>query len=527
LLFVDPFFLFVLLPAAVCASYITRLYAGLTAALAVVVVASAIFYAPYGALPAALLATSLSLNFIIGISLSKESDGEQGGRNTLLAVGLVVNFAALATFKYLDQLAALVAPSTGPILGIAIPAGISFYTFHQAVFLLHAYNRQVEVMSFLKGARSIPGKLAAFIRYGAFVAFFPQLIIGPITYMSEFAPQLQSGGFGRPRIDNIQVGVTLVVIGLFKKLCIADTLAGVVNRIYAETAAGIPISPRHAVLAIIGYFFQLYFDFSGYSDIALGIARLFGLRLPINFDSPLRATGIVDFYRRWHITLTRVIGVFVFTPLSLWGTRTALERGYKGWRRRALGAWLPFLGTFQVIALWHAAKYTFIIFGVVHALWYILETEARTSDVFKAYRTRTSDRLRLIAGMAITVVPLMLTFALFRSESLTAFWNLLSALIVAAPTPPVDEYIKRREWLEIAVIAAIVYLFPNIYEVLKPYRPGIAIFDNEPTTVPIFQVTWRPTLIWGLIVSVLAALVFPILIFRRRFSMRGFERWVF
>jgi D-alanyl-lipoteichoic acid acyltransferase DltB (MBOAT superfamily) len=408
------------------------------------------------------------------------------------------------------------------MLGIAIPAGISFYTFHQAVFLLHAYNRQVEVVGFLKGARSISGKLAAFIRYGAFVAFFPQLIIGPITYLSELAPQLRSGRFGRLRIDDIQVGVTLVVIGLFKKLCIADTLAGVVNRIYDETAAGVSVSPRHAVLAIIGYFFQLYFDFSGYSDIALGIARLFGLRLPINFDSPLRATGIVDFYRRWHITLTRVIVVFIFTPLSLWGTRTALERGYKGWRRRVLGAWLPFFGTFQVIALWHAAKYTFMIFGVIHGLWYIIETEIRTSQVFKDYRIRTSDRLRTIGGMAITVVPLMLTFALFRSESLTAFWNLLSALIGAAPAQPPYEYINRRVWLEIAAIAAIVYLLPNIYEVLKPYRPCIVVFANEPTTAPIFRVTWRPNFIWGLIVCLLAALVFLNLNIPAPFLYAGF-----
>jgi alginate O-acetyltransferase complex protein AlgI len=508
LLFVEPLFLFILLPAALCAFYVTGFYAGQTAALAVIVVASAIFYAPYGGLAATLLATSLCLNLILGITLSKDSAGEQWHRKTLLAIGLVMNFAALATFKYLDQLTALVVPSSGPILGIAIPAGISFYTFHQAVFLLDAYNRKAEVVSFFKGAHSILGKLAAFIRYGAFVAFFPQLVIGPITYMSEFAPQVQSRGLGRLRISNLQIGVTLIVIGLFKKLCIADLLADLANPIYAEIAAGKSISPRHAVVAITGYFFQLYFDFSGYADIALGIARLFGLRLPINFDSPLRATGIVDFYRRWHITLTRAITLFVFTPLSLWGTRVAIERGYKGWRRRAIGSWLPLVSLFQLIALWHSAKETFVLFGIVHGLWYILETEIRASAAFKAFRSRTSDRFRMIAGMAITVVPLMLTFALFRSESLTAFWNLLLALVGFATPPPVYEYINRRVWLEIALAAAIVYSLPNVYELLKYYRPGIVTFVNPSMTPSISRVTWRPNLIWALFVGTLAVLVF-------------------
>jgi alginate O-acetyltransferase complex protein AlgI len=522
LLFVQPFFLFVLLPGAVCLFYIMRSFAGQTAALAVIVAASAIFYAPFGGLAATLLATSLCLNLIIGITLSSGSDGDRWHHKIWLAIGLGLNFAALATFKYLDQLAALVVPSAGPILGIAIPAGISFYTFHQAVFLLDAHKRQTEVVNFLTGANSILGGSAALIRYAAFVAFFPQLVIGPITYMSEFAPQVLRQGFGRLRIVNIQVGLTLVVAGLFKKLVIADILALVVNPIFENVAVGTAITSSQALLAIIGYFFQLYFDFSGYSDIALGIARLFGLRLPINFDSPLRATGIVDFYRRWHMTLTRVIVLFVFTPLSLWGTRVAVERGYKGWPRRALSAWMPFLVNFQLIALWHSAKYTFVVFGLVHGLWCVVETEIRGGRSFKSFRSRTSDRFRMIAGMAITIIPLTLTFALFRSVSLVAFWNLLTALLGISPSPAKDVYINPRKWLIIAVVAFIVYTLPNIYEVLKFYRPGIVTFDNKSMTAPIFQVTWRPNLVWGLAIAMLALLAFARLNQATPFLYAGF-----
>jgi len=508
LLFVQPFFLFVLLPVAVFVFYLTRHYVGRTAALAVIVAASAIFYAPYGALPATLLATSLCLNLIIGIALSHDGVTSPSLRKILLATGLSLNFAALATFKYLDQVAALVAPSVEPILGIAIPAGISFYTFHQSVFLLDAYKRQTDVVVFLKGANNVLGGLAAFIRYAAFVAFFPQLVIGPITYMSEFAPQALRQSFGRPRITDLQVGTTLIIVGLFKKICIADTLAIIINPIFGELTVGAPITSAQALLAILGYFFQLYFDFSGYSDIALGIARLFGIRLPINFDSPLRATGIVDFYRRWHMTLTRVIVLFIFTPLSLWGMRVAIGRGYKGWRRRALGGWLPFLINFQIIALWHSAQYTFVLFGLIHGLWYVVENEVRNSKSFKAYRSRTSDRWRMLAGIAVTVVPLTLTFALFRSTSLDAFWNLVLSLVGLGTQPSEPFYINRREWLKIGVAGAIVYLLPNVYEMLKLYRPGIKTFDNPSITPYFLRAVWRPNLIWAVFVSLLAVAVF-------------------
>ena len=155
-------------------------------------------------------------------------------------------------------MAALVAPSAGPLLGIGIPAGISFYTFHQAVFLVDAYGRNSDVVRFLEGARGALGRARAFTRYGAFVAFFPQLVIGPITYMSEVAPQVLRRGFGRLRIVDLQVGATLIVIGLFKKVCVANPLAGIVDPIYSAAAVGQLISPAQTAFAIVGYFFQLY-----------------------------------------------------------------------------------------------------------------------------------------------------------------------------------------------------------------------------------------------------------------------------
>ncbi len=530
MLFVDPFFLFGLLPAALAAFYLAHSRWGVTGALGVVTLASAVFYAPYGLRNAIILIISVVVNFAIGAELAGSSARGESARKWLLAIGLVADFVNLATFKYLDQVAALVAPSYGPVLGFAIPVGVSFYTFHQAVFLFDAYNRQPEVVAFVADARTLAGKARTLIRYAAFVAFFPQLIIGPIVYMSEFEPQIAAPGFGRVRAVNFQVGATLMIVGLFKKLIIADSIAPVIDPLYAAASHGAVIDPSHARLAVLGYFFQLYFDFSGYSDVSLGIARLFGLRLPINFDSPLRATGIVDFYRRWHMTLTRVIVLFVFTPLSLWGARAAIARGWKGWRQRALRAWIPLLATFEVIALWHAAKTTFILFGLIHGAWYVIETEARASRAFKGYRARTSDGFRRFAGMAATALPLMLTFALFRSETLAGFRAIVVPFFGLWPTVSVSADIERAmapvvkdpAWWRLAAVAVVVYLAPNVYEMLDRYRPCLRTFDNASNALALMRLRWRPTLAWAAIVSAIAMVVLAHLNVPTPFLYAGF-----
>ena len=516
MLFVDPFFLFVVLPTALAVFYLSGRYAGRIAALTVIVVASALFYAPYGAFDAALLFVSLVVNLAVGAALAQSRDDVDGRRRMLFLLGIGANLLALATFKYWDQVVRLFAPTGGPLLGVAIPAGISFYTFHQSVFLLDAYRREHDVAALLKDARGWAGRFFVFIRYAAFVALFPQLVIGPITYFNEFAPQAESPGFGRPRLSNLQVGATLMIVGLFKKLLIADAIAVQIDPLFGALAHGASLDMPHAWFAMIGYFFQLYFDFSGYSDVSLGIARLFGLRLPMNFDSPLRATGIVDFYRRWHMTLTRVIALFVFTPLSVWGTRFSIERKYRGWRRRALGAWVPFLVNFQLIALWHSAKTTFVVFGLIHGVWYILENEIRGGKAFKAFRARTSDRFRMIAGMALTALPLMITFALFRSDDLGSFLALMSAAAGMGPKVSsvvgadgaVAAAIKTPVWVRLCLVAVVVYAMPNIYEILRRYRPCLPTFANKPTTAALLAVAWRPNLIWTLALAVLAGFVF-------------------
>ncbi len=521
MVFVEPFFLFCVLPLALAAFYLVGSGLGRTAALGVLIATSIVFYAPYGLAPALILATSLVCNFAIGAALSAPAVAAPRLRTALLVAGLVFNFFLLAVFKYLDALHGALFPLAGPVLGLAIPAGISFYTFHQAVFLVDAAARRPDVTALIGGAANLREQGRNLARYLAFVGFFPQLVIGPITYMREFAPQVLAKAFGRFSAINLQVGITLVVIGLFKKLCIADPIAAGVDPVFATLQAGHMVAPHQAAFAIIGYFFQLYFDFSGYSDIAVGIARLFGIRLPQNFDSPLRAVGIADFYRRWHITLTRVITLFLFTPLSLWGSRMAIDNNLKGWKRRALAAWLPAMVNFQVIALWHAAMKTFLLFGLLHGLWFVIESEIRSSQWFRAFRARTGERWRFLAGVGVTSLLLMVTFALFRSPSVAVFGQLMASLVGnadAAATAP----LKGVQWRLLIGAALIVYLLPSSYDLLRRYRPAIRTFATACTAPAIFQVLWRPTLGWAIFVATLAVMVFMRLNLPTPFLYAGF-----
>lgn len=505
MLFVDPFFLIVFLPLTLALFYAWAGRAGANISLGLLLAASILFYVKFGVAFCALLLTSIVVNFLAGAFLA--GTGEERGRvrKLVLAAGQAWNFGALFYFKYWLYLGAALAPAgDGPLTAadLAIPVGISFYTFHQAVFLMDAYARKPEVLAYLGAMAGTLGKARAAMRYAAFICFFPQLVIGPIVYMSEFAPSVMRRGFGRFRRSDLEVGLTLVLIGMAKKLVIADRLAPMAANLFSVTSTGATADPVTAWMGVMAYFLQLYFDFSGYSDMAVGLARMFGVRLPVNFDSPLRATGIVDFYKRWHITLTRVIARFLFTPLALWGTRKAFDLRLGRTGQKVLSAWIPMLLNFQIIALWHGALATFLVFGLIHGIWYIVETEVRGARWWRNW-SKTQPPARLTAyGQAITVLPLMLTFALFASPSLESYSLVLKSLFL----PPADTsamVFHARETALLAIGFAIVWLFPNSNELMSRHRPGILSWTNASMTPSWFVWRWRPDLAWGTFMLIL------------------------
>lgn len=476
---------------------------GKNAALVVMFVASIIFYIPHSMFSVTLLLTALAVNFAVAIAITFLKDEDPIRRRIYLA-GQFYNLISLCYFKY-KIVTLLFGPSAGfmgDFAGIAIPAGISFYTFHQAAFLADAYAREKNVTEFLGRLGSTGSMFSAFCRYGAFVSFFPQLIIGPITYLSEFNPQVQSKRFLRVNPVDLAVGLSFISIGMFKKVVIADNLAPTVDIVFSAANVGAEIHPVQAWIGALSYMGQLYFDFSGYSDMAIGLARLFGLRYPINFFSPFKANGIIDYYRRWHMTLTRVIARFLYTPLSVAGTRYAMFNRLAPIPAHLLSLWLPMLVNFQIIGIWHGALWTFVVFGLMHGFWYALETEVRASKWYRAFSKARSPTFIALLERAVFFLPLLLSLAMFRSESVAGGFHLFSQMFGLSLDAP-SAFDMRYPVITLFCAFSIIYLCPNSVELMRRYRPAIMTYDNKSYGPAILRNLWRPGWVQASYMSVL------------------------
>ncbi|HEX4695900.1 MBOAT family O-acyltransferase [Sphingomonas sp.] len=496
---VYPFFLFLFLPAFLACFALAGRIGGNRGALGVLILASLFFAASQGTPFLIVMIASTLIN--AGLLFATVSPAQtQHRRARIASVGIALNILLLAVVKYSIWLQWL--PGIGPLsatLGVLIPTTLSFLTFQRAVALLDALALPRDVAFGLDAppGGQAPSRADRMLRYGAFATMFPTLLIGPIAYLVEVLPQIARRSFGRLRGIDLAVGVTLLSIGVFKKFVLADQIgADWVDQVYARIAAGNAVNSHQALEALIAYYAQLYFDFSGYSDIALGVARMIGITLPINFDSPLRATGIIDFYRRWHMTLTRVIARFLFSPLSIAGSRYAARRRMKGVPAKIVSLWGPLLINFTIIGLWHGPRLTFVLFGLIHGTWYVIETEFRSARRWKKRRAAIAEHWRLAGGAVIAIPLLIVTFALFRSPTLATFGALLRNVFAGQPgAAPLDQ---DQFAIPVLVVAyAIAMFMPNAYELMRRYRAGLPSFVNPSRTLALFQFRWRPTLLWG------------------------------
>ncbi|MEA3140936.1 MAG: alginate O-acetyltransferase complex protein AlgI [Gammaproteobacteria bacterium] len=500
MLFTDPVFLFMLLPAACALFYSLTPRMGSSAGMALLLGISLLFYWTWGTFYLLVLAASCTVNFAAACTILVTPNEQRQIRRAALLLGQAYNFGALIWFKY--RLVGLIfggAQQQYSLIEIAIPVGISFYTFQQAILLLDAYHRDASVVAYLGDMRTLLGKLRGYLRHAFFVSFFPHLVIGPIVYLSEFQPQVQNADFGRAKRLNLEVGSALIIIGLFKKMVIADHLAPIAHGVFgADAGAALSGQTPMAVawLGTLAYYTQLYFDFSGYSDMALGSARLLGIRFPMNFFSPLKAVGIIDFYRRWHITLTRAIARFVYTPLSISAARFAVESRWPAMPVKIVSVWIPLLINFEVIALWHGARQTFIVFGLVHGVWYAAETATRSSRVFKAWCAKTSVTSRAILGRLLFLLLMPVTFALFRSATLPNFMILLRSLIGFDAG-----VVQTKDALEVLAAVGIAGLLPNSMQLVARYRAGFSTYTNRNYTPPPLRLHWRPNWLWTIPMS--------------------------
>ena len=367
-------------------------------ALAWLVAVSLFFYGWWNPAYLALIVLSMVFNFHVGQHLVTRPS------RIVMALGVGANLASIAYFKYASFLAANIEQVSGIEIGfgtVVLPLAISFFTFQQIAYLVDAYRGELRAESFLS--------------YALFVTFFPQLIAGPIVHHSEMLPQFDRRETYRPDPDNLALGLSIFSLGLFKKVILADNVATYATPVFDAAAGGYAPTLFEAWGGALAYTLQVYFDFSGYSDMAIGLGWMFSIRLPINFDSPYKAVSIVDFWRRWHITLSRFLRDYLY--IALGGSRRGVPRRY-----------VNLLLTMVLGGLWHGAGWTYICWGALHGLYLVI------NHAWHGLRWRLGHDLARstgggrIAARSFTFLALVVSMVVFRADSLAAAGRVLAGM---------------------------------------------------------------------------------------------------
>ena len=436
-----PFFL-VFLPLALLGYFQLSKYS-LRASTVFLMVASVAFYCYWDVRYLPLLAFSVAGNFTLGRHIARHVElNHQRAAKRWLIVGVALNLGVLFFFKYfnffLDNLASLTGvPNT--VAPIALPIGISFFTFTQIAYLVDSRQGKVR--------ESRPEN------YGLFVTYFPHLIAGPILHHKDMMPQFDQPESHRFSQGRLAVGMLFFVMGLFKKVVLADGVARYVAPVFDVHFAH--LTQLEAWVGALAYTFLLYFDFSAYSDMAYGLSYMFGIILPINFNSPYRSTSIIEFWRRWHITLSTFLRDYLYIPLG-------------GNRRGGAQRYINLMITMLLGGLWHGANWTFLAWGGLHGLYLGINHGLR-----HLLGERQWPGLKL-AGAAATFLAVVLGWVFFRAGSidialhvLRAMWSSTYFSTYGAPELGINRILDMPRcagWL--AVCALVAFCLPNAYQLL-------------------------------------------------------------
>lgn len=350
---------------------------------------SLFFYSWWNVIYLPLILFSMVFNYTVGLMVSKKSTSRFIRKKPLFIFGIIVNVSLLGYFKYYDFFIIntnLLFDTNYSLINLALPLAISFFTFQQIAYLTDSYTGRVKENNFMN--------------YALFVTFFPQLIAGPIVHHKQMMPQfalLQSKNFN---YENIAKGIFIFSIGLFKKVVIADTFAEWSNLGFNDPYQ---LNLIEAWVASLSFGFQLYFDFSGYTDMAIGLALLFNIKLPVNFKSPYKALDIQDFWRRWHITLSHFLRDYISIPL----------------KRRKVTLHLNIILTFLVSGIWHGAGWTFVIWGLLHGFALVI------LDIWR----RLGFKMNIILAWLITFNFLNITRVFFRADNTSDAMHILETML--------------------------------------------------------------------------------------------------
>jgi alginate O-acetyltransferase complex protein AlgI len=370
--------------------------------------ASVFFYGFWMPEYVALLLGSIAVNFGVGVCMAKAPDTGRTRRLWLVA-GVSFNLLLLGYFKYANFFVANVNALLGAqwrITEVILPIGISFYSFTQIAFLVDTYRHKVREFN--------P------VHYGLFVTYFPHLIAGPVLHHAQMMPQFALRETYRIQGANVAAGLAIFAIGLFKKVVLADGVAPYADAVFNPADGGALPSTGEAWLGALAYTVQLYFDFSGYSDMAIGLSWMFNVRLPINFDSPYKATSISDFWRRWHISLSTFLRDYLYFALG-------------GNRHGALRRYGNLMATMLLGGLWHGASWSFVIWGALHGAYLMVNHGFRA--LCGEARSQRLDRSRAftVLAWALTMLSVIVAWVLFRAQTTGGALALLQAMAGAAP----------------------------------------------------------------------------------------------
>jgi len=502
MLFNSNAFIFLFLPVTLAGFFMLARVTPMLAA-GWLTAASLFFYGWWNPLYVGLLAVSIVCNFSFGTAIGRAvAAGTQARAKSLLITALVANLLVLAYFKYanffLGSLSHLT--GTGLTLGeIILPLGISFFTFTQIAFLADVYFSKVREYNF--------------VHYSLFVTYFPHLIAGPVLHHAEMMPQFRRAETYRFNYENAAVGLTIFAIGLFKKVMLADPMGGYARPVFDAAASGVTLTALEAWGGALAYTFQLYFDFSGYSDMAIGLSRLFGVTLPLNFHSPYKSVNIIEFWRRWHMTLSRFLRDYLYVPLG--GNR-------KGPARRYVNLFI----TMVLGGLWHGAGWTFVVWGALHGGYLAINHGWQALRLRLGHDLKAGGRIGRLCGCLLTFIAVVVGWVVFRANDMQAATAMLIAMAGGNGLVLPDFWLPKwgafGQWLAaqgvvfgdtrdlvtgglinwIWILLLVVWFAPNTQQFMSAFRPALAM----PSDVAAGKFKWSPKPAYALIAAGLVTL---------------------
>lgn len=423
-------FLFLFLPITFLIFYVFSLKFKKFSVVTILLTASFIFYLLPNYSHAHVILISIFVNFLLSrqILLRIKQTGKK-----ILVIGIIFNLSVIGYYKYAffaSDIFNSVFDSNWLVAEKLLPVGISFYTFQQIAFLVDTYkygNTQYKLS-----------------HYSLFVLFFPQLIAGPIVHHSQLMPQIASLNKKPFNWDMFNIGLLFLCVGVFKKIILADTFARIANPVFASVDNGATLSMTDSWLGAIAYTLQLYFDFSAYSEMAIGLGLMFGVKLPLNFFSPYKAASIVEFWRRWHMTLSAFLRDYLYIPLG---------GNQKGKFRKYINLFLTML----LGGLWHGAGWGFIFWGALHGTYLIINHFSRYSGL--------SQYLPKTFSIIITFIAVVFAWVFFRAESLDGAINMILAMVALTDTP--NQFFIPYQLFFIFCGLGIVFGLPNVSQTLN------------------------------------------------------------